>query len=293
LNTNHGALSHAAILRAETLMRQAVAWDGENRSAHRGLGWALVEQHEEAEAGVEWLAGGFSSRAFIRVGVQMQNVGQYEESVEWYARAARIEPDSGDPWYYMGLAYGSRKEWEKSLEAYRWATKLGNFSGVGSSSPYYRMGVIYQWRLQPPQAEKALAVYEAAIELDDFSAVWEAADCHYKRGEILAWTDSDPDEYIAEYQRAIELDPDHVHAHILLGVACYAHYKDLAMAEAEIQRALELSPQNKRAYVHLGDIYRQEGRTNEAAKMYGRALDIDPEFELAHQQLLSLQQDVE
>jgi len=64
-------------------------------------------------------------------------------------------------------------------------------------------------------------------------------------------------------------------------VAYYIRYKDAAMAEAEIRQALELEPQSKWAYYHLGEIYRQEGRTDETRAMYEQALQIAPGFEPA------------
>jgi tetratricopeptide (TPR) repeat protein len=236
----------------------------------------------------EWRAAGLTAEDFIARGEESRNAEQYDEAIAWYERGVRVEPGSGDPWYYKGLAYEGMEEWEAALVAYERAIETDALTGVGQSSPHYSMGVIYQWRLDPRQTDAALAAYEAAIEADDFSANWAAADCHYERGEVLRWTGGDPDEYIAEYQRAIELNPKHVSAHILLGVAYYTRYKDAAMAEAEIRRAIELFPQNQWAYYHLGEIYWQEGRTDEAVAMYERALQIAPDFEAAQNRLAAL-----
>ncbi|MBC7251541.1 MAG: tetratricopeptide repeat protein [Anaerolineae bacterium] len=236
----------------------------------------------------QWKEAGLTAQDFIARGEEERKAKRYEEALAWYERAARLEPGLGDPWYYTGLAYEGLEQWVAALESYQRAIDMGSFTAVHRSSPYYRLGVIYQWRLESRQADAALAAYEAAIEADDFSADWEAADCHYKRGEILWWKKADPDEYIAEYQRAIELNPKHASAHILLGVAYYARDKDVAAAEAEIRQAIELSPQNKWTYYHLGEIYRQEGRTDEARAMYEQALEIDPQFAAAQEKLQTL-----
>jgi len=244
-----------------------------------------------AKAVAEWQAAGLTAQDFIARGEEARKAERYEEALAWYGRAARVEPGLGDPWYYKGLAYMGLERWEEALGAYERAAALGAFTSVGRSSPYYWMGVIYQRRLEPPQTDSALTAYEAAIKADDFSADWEAADCHFKRGEILWWHKGDPDEYIAEYQQAIELDPKHVSAYNLLGVAYYIRYGDAAMAEAEIRRALEVAPQNEWAYLYLGDIYHWEGRVDEAAAMYEQALEIDPAFEGARQRLQAIGED--
>ncbi|MCR4408480.1 MAG: tetratricopeptide repeat protein [Anaerolineae bacterium] len=236
----------------------------------------------------QWQAAGLTAQDFIARGEEERQAKQYQEALRWYERATWLEPGLGDGWYYIGLAYEGLEQWKEALGAYEQAIETGSFASVHRSSPPYRLGAIYQWRLEPRQTDAALAAYEAAIATNDFSADWEAADCHYKRGEILWWQGSNPDEYIAAYKRAIALNPQHASAHMLLGVAYYTRDKDVAMAETEIRRAIELSPQNKWAYYHLGEIYRQEGRMDEARAMYEQALEIDPQFEAAKGRLEAL-----
>jgi len=249
---------------------------------------ALEAQGFGARMVDEWLRAGLTAKDFINAGEEVRKAKHYDEALAWYERAVRMGLGLSDSWYYNGLVHEGMEAWEEALSAYERAIGTDAFTNVGQSSPHYRKGVIYQWRLEPRQTDAALTAYEAAIEVGDFSVDWEAADCHHKRGEILWWTGGDPDEYIAEYQRAIELNPNHASAHILLGVAYYIRYKDAAMAEAEIQQAMELSPQNYWVYYHLGEIYCQEGQVDKAAVMYERALEIDPEFEAARQRLQAL-----
>jgi tetratricopeptide (TPR) repeat protein len=208
--------------------------------------------------------------------------------MDWYRQAMRLEPELGDPWYYVGLLYEDQGQWLQALDAYDRAYALGHLRQVYHSSPHYRVGMIYQWRLDPRQLESALEAYQAAVQENHFQAEWEAADCHFKLGEILRWQRHDPDEYMAKFQRAVELNPSHLWARILLGLAIYERDKDLAAAKAELLRAVELAPRKKDAYYHLGEIYRQENRVREARGMYEKALEIDPGFEAARERLAAL-----
>jgi tetratricopeptide (TPR) repeat protein len=233
----------------------------------------------------EWLRAGLTTGDFITRGEEAHKAKQYDEAMAWYERAMRLEPGLGDPWYYVGLLYENQQQWLPALDAYERAVATKRFIQVHRSSPHYRAGILYQGRLDPSQPEKALAAYEAALDADDFSSRVEATDCHYKRGRILYGQMADPSEYVAEFRRTIELDPGHVWAHILLGVSIYDQDRDITAAEAELLRALELDPQNKWAHYYLGEVYRREGRTDEAAAMYRQALTIDPDFEAAQKRL--------
>jgi tetratricopeptide (TPR) repeat protein len=236
----------------------------------------------------KWQEIGVSALDFIRTGETARSAQQYEDALRWFRWAELLIPGRGDPWYYTGLVYEDQERWAEALDAYRHGLELGGFRYAHRSSLSYRSGLIYQWRLEPRQANAALAAYETALKANKFGSTWEKADCHYRRGEILWWQGADPDEYIAEYERAIELNPDFVSAHILLGVALYSRDQDATRAEASIRHALELSPQNKWAYYYLGDIYYQEGRVKEAAAMYQRALALDQDFQEAQRRLASL-----
>ncbi|UCC65161.1 MAG: tetratricopeptide repeat protein [Anaerolineae bacterium] len=236
----------------------------------------------------EWSRAGLTTEDFIHRGEEARKAKQYDEAMAWYERAMRLEPGLGDPWYYVGLLYENQQQWLPALDAYERAVAMKRFVQVHRSSPHYRAGILYQGRLDPRQPEKALAAYEAALDAGDFSSRVEVTDCHYKRGWILYSQKADPSEYMAEFRRTIELDPEHVWAHILLGVSIYNQDRDTTAAEAELLRALELAPQDKWAHYSLGEVYRREGRTDEAAAMYQQALMIDPDFEPAQKKLQAL-----
>ncbi len=235
-----------------------------------------------------WLRAGLTARDFIRQGEEAQRAGRYDEATAWYGRALRLAADLGDSWYKLGQLYEEQQQWPEALAAYQQASTAGRLDQTERSSVYYRMGLIYQTRLDPRQPEAALAAYQAALAADDFSSVADAADSHYRRGQLLREQGGNPDLYIAGFRQAIALNPRHVWAHILLGVAVYQQAGDAVEAETRLLQAIELAAQNKWACYYLGEVYRQEGRSDEAAAMYRRALEIDPAFESARERLAAL-----
>jgi curved DNA-binding protein CbpA len=62
----------------------------------------------------------------------------------------------------------------------------------------------------------------------------------------------------------------------------------LKKAEADFLKAIELEPWNPECYVGLGMLYRQEGMTLKATKLFQKALEYDDEHEIARKELDAL-----
>ena len=129
--------------------------------------------------------------------------------------------------------------------------------------------------------DEAIAEFKRAIELDPSFA-------HPHNGLGSVYRDlGRHDEAIAEYRRAIELDPTGAYPHNGLGNV----YRDLGRhdeAMAAYQRAIELDPTFAYPHNGLGNVYRDLGRYDEAIAAYQRAIELDPTFATAHISLASL-----
>jgi tetratricopeptide (TPR) repeat protein len=236
----------------------------------------------------EWALAGVNAAEFVAAGEVARKAEHYDAALTWYEWAMQLDPDLGDPWYCVGLIDEERQQWAQALAAYERAIALDCFHWVGKSNTYYRAGMLYELHLGEPQIESALAAYKAALDRDDFSTTWEAADCHYRQGMLLMRQDADAAEYTAEFRQAITLAPGYVWAHIQLARAVYAEDRDAILAEVELLRAVELDSQNEWAYYYLGQVYQQEGRTDRAEGMYEQALAVAPGFREAQTQLTVL-----
>lgn len=96
-----------------------------------------------------------------------------------------------------------------------------------------------------------------------------------------------PEEAETAYERALELDPGHVDAHVNLGRLLHERRATDA-AEKHYRRALELDPDHAVAAFNLGVALEDLGRTREAAAVYERALELDPANADAHYNLAGL-----
>src|SRR5918999_1680126 len=91
------------------------------------------------------------------------------------------------------------------------------------------------------------------------------------------------DEALADFNRAIELDPDRAWAIASRGQT-YQALRRFDEALADFARAIELDPDRDWAIADRGETYRLAGRFDEALADFARALELDPDdgWAIAH-----------
>ena len=89
------------------------------------------------------------------------------------------------------------------------------------------------------------------------------------------------EQAVAEYSRAIELEPRNGDAYRRLGEA-YESNNQLDEALAAFRRAVEIDPQQYRNYRDLGFFYYQRASYDEAAKYFRKAVALAPNEPLIH-----------
>ncbi len=78
----------------------------------------------------------------------------------------------------------------------------------------------------------------------------------------------------ADYQQAVQLDPNNARAHVALANAYIAEKKN-DEAKAELMKALELDPKSAGGHAALGDLYLDAGETGAAEEQYRAAVALD------------------
>ena len=121
------------------------------------------------------------------------------------------------------------------------------------------------------QSDAALANYDKAIELDPRLA---AAHCY--RGVQLQEAQR-PDAALAGYDKAIELDPRFAEAYYNRGLL-HQQAKRPVAAMADYDKAIELIPHFAEAYLNRAALLHASNQSEAALASYDKAVELDPGY---------------
>jgi TolB-like protein len=125
-----------------------------------------------------------------------------------------------------------------------------------------------------PQAKAAV---KKALELDD-----TLAEAHASSGRIVSGFDFDSTKAIAEFERAIELNPNYATAHHWFGSGPLLALGRFDESIVEAKRSIELDPLSMINNADFGnDYYYYAHRYDEAITQLRKTIEIEPRFYLA------------
>ncbi len=126
--------------------------------------------------------------------------------------------------------------------------------------------------------EPAIADYEKALEIEP-----DYAEAHNSLGNALVHR-GQADDGIGHYRKALEIKPDYAEAYYNLGLAL-AGRGQADEATADYRKALEFKPDYVEAYSNLGNLLLDRGQAEEAIADYRKALAIKPDSVEVHYNL--------
>jgi tetratricopeptide (TPR) repeat protein len=170
----------------------------------------------------------------VRAGLDAAWEGKWQKAVDAYQQALAQIEDDPVVHNHLGLAYLELEAFEEALGAYTRASRLA----TEDPAPLGRIAEIHE----------RLGQRHAAAD-----ACFSVAEIYQRR---RAWS-----EAIQALQRATQLHPDHLPAHLAL---------------ADIYAQLDQPKRAAKEYLSLARVLQRQGQTEKASEQCHRALELDP-----------------
>ena len=129
--------------------------------------------------------------------------------------------------------------------------------------------------------QKALALLIEANAKDSGNS-----DIIFKIAYILQKS-GDSDEALKYYKEAVEIDSDNEFIHNSMA-SIYRANGEFTSAKVHLNASLEIDPQNPITYYNYGNLFVDMEHIEEAVAMYEKAVEINPDFKEAKQELEAL-----
>lgn len=290
-------------------------------------GSLLLNQHRTEEAqGV--LASAVEIKpeyvpAKLKLAEALLESGKIEEAKEIYEGILKDHADAAEAYYGLGRVQAARGDQAAAAENYRKACEL--FPSYGAA--HYGLVIAYRKLGRLAEAQEQARLHDTHPYVvppiddplrDELRALDMSAAAHLERGVQLEEVGR-IDDAIAETEKALELDPNLLKAHLNLLVLygrtgnaekakehyeavvagnpeqfpeAYYNYGVLLMkennfgqAEAAFRKAATLAPSNEAAHSNLGYLLEHEGKLSEAAVEYRKLIELRPNSRQAHFEL--------
>ena len=208
--------------------------------------------------------------ALFKEGIQLYQDGKYEQALEAFLKISSSSDINFDLAYYIGLCYASLAQYDDAL------VYLEQIITAGSDiARIYQCRLILAF-IYSKTGRGRLAEFELSKLLD---AGYESPQVYTAMG-YLAYEQHDTEKALSLYEKALELDPDNATALNGLGYILADTEKDLTRALVLCKRALHAQPDNAAYIDSLAWLYFKMGFDTEARTYIQRAAGHLPDNEI-------------
>ncbi len=211
-----------------------------------------------------------AARALNELGGLYWALDRPEAALDAYQQATELDPDFALPWNSMGDLYRATDRWGKAETAYRQANQLD----PDLAWPYHNLALV---RAYQGHHEAAIPLYQEALtrhqRVQDQAISWNRLGESYRALDRL-------EEASHAYRQAMALDPIYPWPYHNLGLLA-EWQDDLSRAETFFRQALDRHQRDTDravAWYHLGNVYHQLNRIQEAIEAYQKAAELDPTY---------------
>ena len=243
------------------------------------------------------------------IGSMYFKMGRLEEAIAYYQQAIALSPDLAGAHWNLGKVYHKHGNIEAAIACFQRTSEL-NPQLVGADFHFNLANRLFS----QGKRDEAIESYEKALAIKpDWAEAYgnigsarsqqgdlDAAIAYYQKAvalkpelEVLHFNlgnsylqQNKYEEAITYYQNTLKIKPDWPEVHANLG-SCFSMQGRLEEALVSYQQALGLKPDWAEVYCRMGHIQKQD-KPLEAIAHFEKAIECNPKFSEAHQQLCDL-----
>ena len=221
-------------------------------------------------------------QAHYNRGITYLNDERYSEAITAFQNAITLDPDFTTAHYNLGLTYLKMETYSRAVDALQKTITLDR----SYKAAHHTLALAYLGQQELGKArEAARDTLKLDVNYQPARSLLEAIDPNFTPSETQPATPSEP-EQPAKQQPAAKPRQE---THYELGIA----YRDAKMhteAIAEFRKAIDLDPDFIAAHTSLGEVYLETRRLNDAETAANAALRIDATSQPARQLLDDIKQ---
>ena len=180
------------------------------------------------------------------LGVTYARLSRYDDAIESYRQALRINPELAGAWNNLGVAYAKLKRYDDAIEAYRQAIRIDpELAGGWYTLTWNNLGDAYD---ELKRYKDAVDAYRQAVRIDpEYADAWHGLGNAYSNLERY-------NDAIEAYRQAILVNPKDAYSWSNLGTA-NLHLNRPNDAIEAFRQAVRIDPDNAITWWKLGFTY--------------------------------------
>lgn len=190
----------------------------------------------------------WNAKLYNNVGHALESEGKYNEALEYFQTAAKVQPDDLGAHMNIGRTYNNLGMYNDAEKAF-WKAK--------ALLPKARPGEPYQTRIAPNHLNVFLNL-----------------------ANLISRNGSRLEEADALYRQAISMRADYVQAYINRGDILIKMNRSMEAKEV-YEKALQFDNSNPDIYYNLGVVFLEQNKGTQALVYFEKALELDPDHEQA------------
>jgi len=205
---------------------------------------------------------------YYNKGLDLFRKKQYNDAIDNYNRAIKLDPNNAYYLYSRGYAYYMLTQFELAAGDYT------NAIGLKPNEPanYTGRGNCY---FSTKQYDLALQDYFKAVSLDPNNAM------NYYNRAMVYGVKNKYDDAIKDYSQTISINPNYTYAYQGRGNS-YFSKKMYDLAQRDYNKAITLEPNSAINYYNMGNLLNAIKQYDQAIDSYTKSISLNPSYAMAY-----------